>query len=753
MPDPERFTVSRGTLAVDWVMARLISTGGVVVIIAVFAIFVFILSQIFPLFVGAKVSEKQQLQLPAGDYEVVDSDEWTELPFAVTRDGHMLFVDLQAGGEVKVVDPPLAGANTLTAMAYRPQTKAFALGTADGKFGMVTVKYSAKFADGKRSVAQELDRGAFLPLGIPGAPIRLIAAGDAGASRLVAVAQESEGKPHLHAVELVRKKSLMGLGPWTAGRDFDLSGQLTGTPVALLVAATANSLLVLQDDGEVAYFFMEGDKFSLRQRFRPFGDLAKHKVESMDYILGDVSLVFTNSDGVNRIYSLYVKPGDRSRTFGLTKELPALGNGASLYSASLRNKSFLIGSGNKASLRHATTESIRWEKELGFELAAGAVGGKYESFLLLDKTGRLHVYDLHDPHPETSFAGLFGKVWYEGASEPKYEWQSTGGSDEFEPKISLVPLIFGTLKGTFYAMLFAVPIAIFGALYTSQFLRPEHRAVIKPTMEIMASLPSVVLGFLAALWLAPLLDNRVPSVIALLFLLPITAFAVGYLWSGLPVRYRILVKPGYEFVAFAPLLLAVTWLGWHAGPHLENFVFAFTDPTTGARVADFRQWWPRATGTPYEMRNCLVVGFMMGFAVIPLIFTIADDALSNVPDALRSGSLALGASRWQTAVRLVLPTASPGIFSALMIGLGRAVGETMIMVMATGNTPIMDGSIFRGMRTLSANIAVELSEAPQNGTLYRTLFLGAMVLFLMTFFVNTIAEVMRQHLRQKYKTV
>jgi phosphate transport system permease protein len=101
----------------------------------------------------------------------------------------------------------------------------------------------------------------------------------------------------------------------------------------------------------------------------------------------------------------------------------------------------------------------------------------------------------------------------------------------------------------------------------------------------------------------------------------------------------------------------------------------------------------------------------------------------------------------------VLPTASAGIFSAVMIGLGRAVGETMIVVMATGNTPVMEWNIFSGMRTLSANIAVELPEAPQFSTLYRTLFLGALCLFILTFAVNTIAEIMRQHLREKYKTI
>ena len=170
-------------------------------------------------------------------------------------------------------------------------------------------------------------------------------------------------------------------------------------------------------------------------------------------------------------------------------------------------------------------------------------------------------------------------------------------------------------------------------------------------------------------------------------------------------------------------------------------------------ISDFRVWWPEVTGLPFEQRNSVVVGFAMGFAVIPIIFTISEDALSNVPNYLRSASYALGASRWQTAWRVVLPTASAGIFSAVMIGLGRAVGETMIVVMATGNTPIMDLNRFSGMRTLAANIAVELPEAPHHSTLYRALFLGAMLLFILTFAINTVAEITRQKLREKFKTV
>jgi phosphate transport system permease protein len=159
---------------------------------------------------------------------------------------------------------------------------------------------------------------------------------------------------------------------------------------------------------------------------------------------------------------------------------------------------------------------------------------------------------------------------------------------------------------------------------------------------------------------------------------------------------------------------------------------------------------PRGTYVAtYEQRNALVVGFVMGFAVIPIIYTIADDALTTVPSHLRSASLGCGATPWQTAVRVVIPTAMSGLFSALMIGLGRAVGETMIVLMAGGNTPVTDWNIFSGFRTLSANIAVELPEAVRNSTHYRTLFLAALTLFLLTFVVNTAAEIVRLRFRRR----
>ena len=173
------------------------------------------------------------------------------------------------------------------------------------------------------------------------------------------------------------------------------------------------------------------------------------------------------------------------------------------------------------------------------------------------------------------------------------------------------------------------------------------------------------------------------------------------------------IENGYEFLVVLPVLLAgVAVAVGLAGP-LESRSSA----ATSASGCSSGRW------ACIRPRNNIIIAFGLGFTVIPIIFSIAEDSLSNVPYSMTSASMALGASRWQTLWRVVLPSASPGIFAAMMIGFGRAVGETMIVLMATGNTPILDWSPLNGMRTLSANIAVEIPEAAVGGTLYRVLFL------------------------------
>lgn len=760
-PNPKRFEASKRTLFVDRFMTFFIRFGGVGIVAVVFSIFVFILWQIWPLFQTAEVKPltTTALHIPEKSKTLLmGADEWSESPFLIDDSGRFTFYDLKNGAGQTESNDFLPSPKTLTAFEYNQEKQQVVAGTADGYFTVISLGYRADFSGEARSIDHKLKAEAFFPVNDARRKIREISYGDAGDSKLVAVLEEAGEKTVLRAVYLKQSQGLMGSGEQKIMGNYDLSDKVPGHIEHLLVKKQADGLIVTTREGGAFYFRLntEGDepKMDLFQTFQPFEDLAAKTIATVSFIFGDVSLVFTSPTGENRIYSLYARAElGNQRLFGKTKEFEKIPGGAAFEAKSSRNKAFLVGKDKHVSLRYATTEAVRWQKEVPFSVEHALIAGKYNRILLLGSDHTLHTYELKDPHPESSFKAFFGKLWFEGSSEPKYEWQSTGGTDDFEPKLSLIPLIIGTLKGTLYALLFAVPIALLAALYTSQFLYPDLKVWVKPTMEIMASLPSVVLGFLAALFIAPLVEEKVPSLLLIVIFIPLSALLFGSFWSGLPMSVRNRVKTGYEFLAYIPIFLLVLWLGWSLGPIVEKILFVVTDPATGARVADFRQWWPAVTHTPYEQRNSLVVGLVMGFAVMPLLFTIAEDALSNVPDTLRSGALALGASRWQTAVHVILPSAFAGIFSAIMIGFGRAVGETMIVVMATGNTPIMDFNIFNGMRTLSANIAVELPEAPEHGTLYRTLFFGAMLLFLMTFAVNTVAEVLRQYLREKYKNV
>jgi phosphate transport system permease protein len=426
-------------------------------------------------------------------------------------------------------------------------------------------------------------------------------------------------------------------------------------------------------------------------------------------------------------------------------EFPRHGAAVAAFSASARDKGFVtadVRGGLHVSYGTSGQTLLRLSQPAA-PLQAVVFAPKADGLVTVAADGRLADWRLDNPHPEVTLHTLFGKVWYEGYPEPEYVWQSTGGTDDFETKLSLTPLVFGTLKGTFYALLIAVPLALLAALYVAEFMHPAMKATIKPVVEIMAALPSVVLGFLAGLWLAPVIERILPG----LFLFPpvLVAAILGALlaWRALPMTARGRFRSGTEALLLVPVAVVAGWLAIVLGGFVESWLLG----------GDYRGWLQSVLGLTYDQRNSLVVGVAMGFAVIPIIFTIAEDSLANVPQHLRAGSLALGATRWQTALRVVLPTASPGIFSAIMIGFGRAVGETMIVLMATGNTPVMDWSIFSGFRALSANIAVELPEAPEGATLFRVLFMAALLLFALTFIVNTAAEVVRLRLRRRYRVL
>ena len=534
-------------------------------------------------------------------------------------------------------------------------------------------------------------------------------------------------------------------------------------------------------------------------------------------------------------------------------QFPSNGSGAvTSIISSQRKRMIAVGHADgKVRLHNVTNQRhlLDLETESGSSINRVVLSPRDNGVLATAGTN-VQLWGIDAPHPEISTGALLGKMHYEGYSFPTYTWQSTGGTDDFESKLSLVPLIFGTLKATVFAMLFAVPIAIMAAIYTSEFLKPKMKAKIKPMIEMMASLPSVVLGFLAGLVVAQFIEDVVVGLLMAFVTVPFTFLFCSQIYQMLSSAQRLALIH-WRFWILIPSLFVGLFLAMGLGPMVERALFWVEYPQTARVLADgtvamdveysirawlsaHRQEWPGTGEVPqfhsspvggwmilftplsamaalflmaryvnpwlsrigekwswtrfammdfikfilgcllsvvvayiissivgtfwdargsfideYVQRNALIVGMMMGFAVIPIIYTIADDAMSAVPETLRSASLGAGATPWQTAVRVILPTAMSGLFSACMIGFGRAIGETMIVLMAAGNTAIMEWNIFNGFRTLSANIAVEMSEAVVNSTNYRVLFLAGLTLFVITFFINTIAEMVRLHYRKK----
>ena len=750
-----RFTVSPMTLAADRWMGRLIRVGGVGVVLAVFGMLAFLIVQVFPLFIGATVAPISALTVPATAMGFGE-DEYGEVPFVVLADGSLVFQRSKDG--TKALDwAPSLGNRRVSSVKTYPRTGLVFLGLSDGTVMEVRVSYRSTFdAAGKRTIEPSVAALEPVAIGKPGLPCVDVWNAKGSLSRLLLVRQEDNGKPLLTAVRLTERKGLGGKARVVVSDPFVVAADAPSIS-QILLPSTAESLIVVGKSGEVRAYADDGANFSFLQSFVPFKDSQDPAVASAGMVFGNVSVVFLGRSGEQQVWSMYpqLQPDGKSlRRWGKIHDGVLLaGAGEGVYAAE-GNKCYLAVAGGKLQIRNMTTGSLRWEGDVpAGKILQVAFAGNYDRFTALSADGKLHRWSIDDHHPESSWGAFFGKIWYEGATGPDYTWQSSAGSDEFEAKYSLVPLLYGTAKGTIFALLFALPIALTAAIYVSQFLRPEYRNVVKPVMEIMASLPSVVLGFLAGLWLAPLVDPRLISIFCAVGILAPAALFAGFLWSALPQPVRRQVKPGMEFLWLLPFLALCAYFAWQAGPAVEAAFFTVKDTASGLPIADFREWWRQTTGETYDSRNSLVVGFVMGFAVIPIVFTIAEDSLSNVPNSLISGSLALGASRWQTVWSVVVPTAISGIVSGVMIGFGRAIGETMIVVMATGNTAVMETNPFSGMRTLSANIAVELPEAAAGHTHYRALFLGACCLFLLTFVINTLAEILRQRLRERYKVV
>ncbi len=730
-------TVVKRRLLVDRLTRRLVTLGGVTIIASILAILFVIAAEVYPLFKPPTATLAGSISTGiASPLFAVGVDEYREVAYLVTEAG-VEFVSLEDGAlHVPVALVGLDGAEVVG--ASNPERGSFALGLSDGRVLPVKAQFTVSYAEDTRRVEPDVIVADPISVDPDKRPIRILAYVGAESGPIIAAAV---GPRDLMLVTRKERKALIGPSTREELRQ-TLSFPDQGEITALAVDGRGEDLFIGTSGGEVVRVDLRNPRAPRVADVVAAASRSGAGVGVVGFLTGDRTLVVGDLAGGVSSWQLLQEDGGERRLRKIHNFAPHEG-AVVAFAPSQRNKGFITADmAGTVHMHYGTTgRTLLTLRVAGGAVRAVTVPPKADGIIAVDAAGHLLHWAVSNPHPEVTLRSLFGKVWYEGYQTPAYVWQSTGGTDDFEPKLSLTPLIYGTLKGTFYALLFAVPLALLGALYTSQFMHPTLKGVVKPTVEIMAALPSVVLGFIAGLWLAPIVERAVPGLFLMPWVVPALILLVLAGWRRMPASLLKRCRPGTEVFLLVPVILAGAWVAFYLGGILEGALLS----------GDYRAWLRNALGLTYDQRNSLVVGFAMGFAVIPIIFTIAEDSLSNVPPHLTAGSLALGATRWQTAIRIVLPTASPGIFSAIMIGFGRAVGETMIVLMATGNTPIMNWSIFNGFRALSANIAVELPEAPDGGTLYRVLFLAALLLFVMTFIVNTAAELVRLRLRRKYR--
>mgnify|MGYP000943636103 FL=1 len=740
-PNKPTFHTDRSRLFKDRFAKWGISAGGVMVLVALLLIFFYLLYVVQPIFESAKVETRNSVKLQnASEVVGLGIEEQTEVAFLLGEKGNVDFYNVEKelfGKKITTLNTELPS-DVSSFASSAPFQGQYAYGLENGSVVVVAPKFLVTFPNNQRQLTPRLD----YPLGDMALEVD-----DQGAAITkfafshyedkTAVVALTADKRVLFSSFVGEENMFTGEVEWVVERtELDIEGRVD----ELLISPDTTRTFVRSANQIYVYdtrYPSEVEQIQLLAANEENANLV-----STQLLAGANSLMLANDNGeVSQWFEVNTENGrefQKIRAFETSKQ-----SKLNIFTEFYRRTFFTAGANGELGIYYTTSDAKLWQGKVSDgPIQNFAISPRSNAALILADDA-LKVIEIHNEHPEVTWSALWQEVWYEGYPEPGYIWQSTSASDDFESKFSLVPISFGTIKAAMYAMLFAVPIALSAAIYTAYFMSSELRKVVKPTVEIMEALPTVILGFLAGLWLAPLIEEHLPAIVGLLVLLPIGILLTAFGWNKLPASIRHRIPEGSHSILLIPVVIFIGWLSFAMSNSIELWMFD----------GNVRQYLTNELGMTFDQRNSLVVGIAMGFAVIPTIFSIAEDAVFSVPKHLSNGSLALGATQWQTLVRVVLLTASPGIFSAVMMGLGRAVGETMIVLMATGNTPIMDWSIFQGMRTLAANIAVEMPESEVGSSHYRILFLAAFVLFIFTFVFNTVAEFVRQQLREKYSSM
>jgi phosphate transport system permease protein len=599
---------------IDRAAVFVITLGGIAVVVCVLGILVFIGAESLPLFRAARVSPGPPVRFETGrlsaapGLRAVGVDEYRRYLFTVEPDARVVFRNLSNGSlAFEFPIPGLAPGTPVVSSSRSLLGNYLAAGTSDGRVALMQVTGTPRYVNQAMAGldVQVRDRS-LVRIDPGGRPVREV-------SYL-----EEEGRKYVAAIVGDRDVALWRTDD--AGAEHLASVAVAPDQRVTHVRVGRSGVTVAATSRGRLYHWVFDDA---TPRLTDVSPVSNDEITAIEFVIGGNSVVVGTAGGE---VSSWFRASMPNGVDAMVRAHVFEPQGASVsgFAMSPRDRSFAAsGADGSLVLRHQTSERTLARIERVGSARLMVVSPKADTlYALVD--GALVPYALDNPHPEVSWQTLVGKVWYEGYARPEYVWQSTGATDDFESKLSLVPLVFGTIKGTFYAMLFAVPLAVFGALYTSQFVHPSIKAKIKPTVEIMAALPSVVIGFLAGLYLAGLVERHLVAVFVVMGLMPVFGTAGVFLWRTLPEPLARRLKPGTELVVIIPLLLLAVLAGAYLGPIVEALVFG----------GDAKSWLHTVLGLTYDQRNCLVVGLAMGFAIIPIIFTISEDAFTSVPSSL-----------------------------------------------------------------------------------------------------------------------
>ncbi|HEY7840735.1 MAG TPA: phosphate ABC transporter permease [Gammaproteobacteria bacterium] len=557
----------------------LMALGGIATIFAIAVIAFYLLYVVIPMFYPARIEPVAAYPQPGGaTAETVHfaMEEQREIGLRLTADGTAIFFRA-ANGEPISEKRLFADSVPVTAFgAGDPSQYVFGFGRADGTVLIAKHRYDVSYPNDVRLITP----GITFPLGE--APVVV----DAGGNAIRKLAVQYDGDAATIAA-LTEDARILLVNLEMEGSLLSKEVKLARTEAAIPVEGRITHLridveqreLYLADEGGFIYYYDISNKSSPRLIQRVDAVPDGTRITSMEFLSGGISILAGDSRGVITQW-FPVRDPDNNYTLQHVRDFQSQKAPITAITPEYFRKGFAAADADGyLALYHTTANrTVKVEKLEQDGISRVAISPRANGALLETGGGQLRYLELHNEHPEVSWQSLWGRVWYESRQQPEYIWQSSSATSDFEPKFSLTPLLFGTVKATFYAMLFSIPLAILGAMYTAYFMSARMRQMVKPTIEIMAALPTVILGFLAGLWLAPFIERHMPGFFACLLVMPLSILVASWFWHFLPDRVRLVVPDGWEAALLVPVILVAGAVSFALSQPLEIMFFGGNMP-------------------------------------------------------------------------------------------------------------------------------------------------------------------------------